>query len=51
VTCSMDIEHARLHVLPEILFVSKKLQRVAALENFEAKVVQSNVYKVCMVSS
>lgn len=50
-TCSMDIEHACLHVIHEILFVSEQLQRVAALENFEVRFVQSDVYKVCVFSS
>jgi hypothetical protein len=50
-TCSMDIEHACLHVIHEMLFVSEHLQRVAALENFEGKFLQSYVYKVCVFSS
>jgi hypothetical protein len=48
---SVDIEHACLHVICEILFVREQLQRVAAMENFEVKFMQSNVYKVCMFSS
>lgn len=51
VTRSMGIEHACLHVICEVLLVSEKLQRVAALENFEVKLMQSNVCKVCMFSS
>ena len=50
-TRSMGIEHACLHVICEVLLVSEKLQRVAALENFEVKLMQSNVCKVCMFSS
>jgi len=48
---SVDVEHACLHVTCEILFVREQLQRVAALENFEVKFMQSNMYKVCMLSS
>jgi hypothetical protein len=48
---SVDIEYACLRVICELLFVREQLQRVAALENFEVKFVQSNVYKVCMFSS
>lgn len=50
-TRSMGIERASLRVTREILYVSEKLQRVAALENFEVKFMQSNVCKVCMFSS
>ena len=50
-TRSMDMEHACLHVIREMLFVSGKLQRVAVLENFEVKFMLSNICKVCMFSS
>lgn len=48
---SVDIEHPCLHVICEILFVREQLQRVAALKNFGVKFMQSNIYKVCMLSS
>jgi len=48
---SMDIEYGCLHVIHEILFVSEQLQRLAALESFEVKFMQSNIYKVSMFSS
>jgi hypothetical protein len=51
VACGMDIEHTCLHVIYEILFRSEQLQRVAALENIEVKIVQSSMYKICLFSS